>query len=137
MQTNELICEYRGQITSMKVLPFDDGSSEVKYELTQVIQLSGRLSGNGFGSNYVRQAPDGTSVTKFYGVWTTADGESIRGEFGGNAVSLGGGKARFRTTGMFKATAPALEWLNSMNLAFEGEGDFNTMEVAGRVYAWP
>jgi len=137
MEKNELVCEYRGKITSLKVLPFDDGSQEVKYELTQIIHLSGRLAGTGFGSNYVRQGPDGTSVTKFYGVWTSTDGASIRVEFGGNAVSLGGGKARFRTTGMLKTTAPSLDWLNTMNLAFEGEGDFSTMEVTGRVYAWP
>lgn len=136
MGFGDLVCEYRGTITSLKVLPFDDGSSEVKYELTQVLTLSGRLAGAGFGSNYVRAAADGTSVTKFYGMVTTAEGEAMRLEFGGNAVAVGAGQARFRTTGMIKSAAPALAWLNAVNLAFEGQGDFTTMQVSGRVYEW-
>ena len=136
MALGDLICEYTGKITSMKVLPFDDDGQEVRYEVTQVVRLNGRISGGGFGSNYVRQAADGTSVTKFYGVFTTTEGHSIRAEFGGNALSLGPDRARFRTTGMLKTTALSLDWLNSTTIAFEGEGDFSTMDVIGKLYVW-
>lgn len=136
MALGDLICEYAGKITSVKILPFEDSGADVRYEVTQTIRLSGKLAGGGFGSNYVRQSPDGTSVTKFYGIWTTENGYSIRAEFGGNAVPLGSGRASFRTTGMLKSGEPSLAWLTSQSLAFEGEGDFNTMEVTGKVYLW-
>ncbi len=41
MALGELISEYRGKITSMKVLPFESGGQGVKYEVTQVADLSG------------------------------------------------------------------------------------------------
>jgi hypothetical protein len=37
---------------------------------------------------------------------------------------------------MLKTTAPRLSWLNTMVVAFEGEGDFSTMEVVGKLYEW-
>jgi len=136
MALGEKICDYRGKITSMKVLPFDDGSPEVKYEVTQVLTLTGKLAGSGLGSNYVRQAADGTSVTRFYGLFTTDTGENLRAEFAGNAVAIGNGRARFRTTGILKAPSKDLQWLTDKPLAFEGEGDFGTMEVSGSLYLW-
>jgi hypothetical protein len=136
MAFGELISEYKGKITSMKVLPFESGGQSVKYEVTQVADLSGRLTGHGIGSNYVQQAVDGTSTTKFYGVFTTTEGETILAEAGGMSVPLMPGRVRFRTTGMLKTTAPKLSWLNTMVVAFEGEGDFSTMEVVGKLYEW-
>lgn len=136
MALGELISEYRGKITSMKVLPFESGGQGVKYEVTQVANLSGRLSGQGIGSNYVQQAADGTSTTKFYGVFTTNEGETILAEAGGVSVPLTPGRVRFRTTGTLKTTSPKLSWLNTTVMAFEGEGDFSSMEVVGKLYEW-
>ena len=136
MNLGDLICEFNGKITSMKVLPFEDGAQDAKYEVTQLVSLTGRLTCSGIGSNYVRQSPDGTSVTKFYGLFTTPDGESIRAEFGGNAIATAPEKARFRTTGMLKSAAQNLAWLNTANIAFEGEGDFSSMTVTGKLYLW-
>src|SRR5262245_21438169 len=93
----ELLCEYKGTITSMRVLPFASGGQSVKYEVTQVADFSGRLNARGLGSNYVQQAADGTSTTKFYGVFTTSDGETILAESGGMSVPLLPGWVRFRT----------------------------------------
>ena len=70
----------------MKVLPFESGGQSVKYEVTQVADLNGRLTGHGIGSNYVQQAADGTSTTKFYGAFTTTEGETILAEAGGMSV---------------------------------------------------
>ena len=136
MALGELLCEYRGKITSMKVLPFDGGGQGVKYEVTQVADLNGRLNGHGIGSNYVQQAADGTSTTKFYGIFTTTEGETLLAESGGMSVPIAPGRVRFRTIVTFKATSPRLSWLNTTVVAFEGEGDFSTMEVVGKLYEW-
>jgi len=133
---SELISEYRGKITSVKVLPFDSPGQGVKYEVTQVAELSGRLSGHGVGSNYVSLAADGTSTTKFYGVFTTDEGETILAESGGMSVPLTPGRVRFRTTATLKTTSPKLTWINTIVVAFEGEGDFSSMEVVGKLYEW-
>ncbi len=94
------------------------------------------MNGHGIGSNYVQQAADGTSTTKFYGVFTTTEGETILAEAGGMSVPLTPGRVRFRTTGTFKTTSPKLRWLNTTVVAFEGEGDFSSMEVVGKLYEW-
>lgn len=132
----EVISEYHGKITSVKVLPFDSPGQGVKYEVTQVAELSGRLSGRGVGSNYVSLAADGTSTTRFYGVFTTDEGETILAESGGMSVPLAPGRVRFRTTATLKTTSSKLTWINTTVLAFEGEGDFSTMEIIGKLYEW-
>jgi len=132
----ELISEYSGKITSVKVLPLDGSGQGVKYEVTQMGELSGRLSGRGVGSNYVQLAADGTSTTKFYGVFTTNDGETLLLESGGMGVHLAPGRVKFRTTATLKSTAAKLAWVNTTPLAFEGEGDFSAMEVVGKLYEW-
>jgi hypothetical protein len=43
---------------------------------------------------------------------------------------------RFRTTATLKTTSPKLSWINTSVFAFEGEGDFSTMEVVGKIYEW-
>ena len=136
MALGELLGEYRGKITSMKVLPFEDCGQGVKYEVTQVADLNGRLNGHGIGSNYVQQAADGISTTKFYGIFTTTEGETLLAESGGMSVPIAPGRVRFRTTTIFKTTSPRLNWLNTTVVAFEGEGDFSTMEVLGKLYEW-
>lgn len=57
-------------------------------------------------------------------------------EAGGMSVPLTPGRVRFRTMGTFKTTAPKLSWLNTTVVAFEGEGDFSSMEVIGKIYEW-
>lgn len=136
MALGDLLCEYKGKITSMKVLPFESSGQGVKYEVTQVADLSGRLNGHGVGSNYVQQATDGTSTTRFYGVFTTSEGETLLAESSGMSVPLAPGRVRFRTTATLKTTSPRLSWLNTTIVAFEGEGDFSTMEVVGKLYEW-
>jgi hypothetical protein len=132
----ELISEYSGKITSVKVLPFDSSEQGVKYEVTQMRELRGRLSGGGIGSNYVQLAADGISTTKFYGLFTNSDGDTLRMESGGMGAPLGSGRVKFRTIATVKSTAAQLAWLNTTPLAFEGEGDFSTMEVIGNLYEW-
>ncbi len=136
MALGDLLCGYKGKITSMKVLPFESSGQGVKYEVTQVADLSGRLNGHGVGSNYVQQATDGTSTTRFYGVFTTSEGETLLAESSGMSVPLAPGRVRFRTTATLKTTSPRLSWLNTTIVAFEGEGDFSTMEVVGKLYEW-
>ncbi len=111
-------------------------SLRVNNRMAQVAELSGRLSGHGRGSNYVSLAADGTSTTKFYGVFTTTEGETLLAESGGMSVPLAPGRAQFRTTTLFKTASARLSWLNTSIIAFEGEGDFSTMEVTGKLYEW-
>ena len=39
----EVVGDYSGKITSVKVLPFDSTGQGVKYEVTQVAEVRGRL----------------------------------------------------------------------------------------------
>jgi hypothetical protein len=126
------LCSALCKITSVKVLPFDNPRQGVKYEVTQVAELSGQLSGRGVGSNYVSLAADGTSTTRFYGVFTTDEGETILAESGGMSIPLAPGRVRFRTTATSKTTSSKLTWINTTVLACEGEGDFSTMEIIGK-----
>jgi hypothetical protein len=132
----EVLSNYSGKITSVKVLPFDSSGQGVKYEVTQVGEFRGRLSCQGMGSNYVQVVADGTSTTKFYGVFTTPDGETLLMESGGMGVPLSAGRVKFRTTVTLKSTATKLAWVNTTPIAFEGEGNFSTMEVTGTLYEW-
>ena len=132
----EVMSDYSGKITSVKVLPFDNAGQGVKYEVTQVGEFRGRLSCQGMGSNYVQVAADGTSTTKFYGVFTTPDGETLLMESGGMGVPLGAGRVKFRTTVTLRSSTAKLAWVNTTPIAFEGEGDFSTMEVRGTLYEW-
>ncbi len=136
MPLRELICDYKGKITSIKVLPFASSGYEAEYEVTQLSELSGRLSATGVGSNYVRLHSDGTSTTRFYGVFTTGEGERVLVESAGMSVPLAPGRVRFGTTVTFKTRSEKLGWLNMTMGAFEGEGDFSTMEIVGKIYEW-
>ena len=136
MPLGELICEYKGTITSVKILPFEGAEFGVKYEVTQVGVSTGRFTSSAVGSNYVQVHEDGTSTTKYYGVWTTEDGDPIMVESGGMSVPLGGGRVRFATTVKCRSQLKKYEWLTSTPIGFEGEGDFNTMDVSGQLYLW-
>ena len=136
MPLGELICDYKGTITSVKILPFDGAEFGVKYEVTQVGVSTGKFASSAVGSNYVQVHEDGTSTTKYYGVWTTEDGEPIMVESGGMSVPLGGGRVRFATTVKCRSRAEKYEWRTSTPIGFEGEGDFNTMDVSGQLYLW-
>jgi len=50
-------------------------------------------------------------------------------ESAGMGVLLDAGRVKFRTTVTLKSTAAKLAWVNATPIAFEGEGDFSTMEV--------
>ncbi len=132
----EELSTYSDKITSVKVLPFENGVQGVKYEVTQVGEFRGRLNCQGMGSNYVQVAADGTSTTKFYGVFTTPHGETLLMESGGMGVPLGSGRVKFRTTATVRSSAASLAWITTTPIAFEGEGDFSTMEVKGILYEW-
>jgi hypothetical protein len=56
-------------------------------------------------------------------------------ELGGMGVPLDAGRVKFRPT-VTLDTAANLAWVNATPIAFEGEGDFSTMEVRGILYAW-
>ena len=86
MALGELIMRVRGKITSIKVLPFDSGGQGSQIRSDASGRPPGRLNGHGIGSNYVQQAADGTSTTKFYGIFTTSEGETLLAESGGTSV---------------------------------------------------
>ena len=136
MPLGELICDYTGTITSVKILPFEGSEFGVKYEVTQIGTSTGRFASSAVGSNYVQVHEDGTSTTRYYGVWTTDEGDPILVESGGMAVPLGGGRVRFATTVKCRSRLEKYAWLTSTPIGFEGEGDFGTMEVTGQLYLW-
>lgn len=136
MRAGELLCEYTGTITSVKVLPFEDTGYAAKYEVTQTGTSTGKLAVSAVGSNYVQMHPDGTSTTRYYGIWTTDDGVALLVESGGMSVPLAGGRVRFGTTVKFRSPSESYAWLATTMCGFEGEGDFSTMSITGRVYEW-
>ncbi len=77
MENRHLVSQYYGKITSIKVLPFKGQGNPVEMEITQVAEFKGELSGHAIGSNYVRLAPDGSSTTRFYGILTSDEGETV------------------------------------------------------------
>ncbi len=133
MSPGEVICDYKGKYTSLKVLPFEDASREVSLEGTLVSEYQGRLSGTEVGTVYWRQASDGTATLAYYGVLTTTDGELVFIKGRGMGAVTQQGQTRVRATVTFQATARQLAWLNITLASFEGEGDFS--EAVGQFYA--
>ncbi len=136
MPLGELLCDYTGNITSVKVLPFEGTEFGAKYEVTQTGTSTGKLSISAIGSNYVQVHADGTSTTKYYGIWTPKEGDPILVESGGMSVPLGDGRVRFGTTVKFRTRSEQYAWLNTTMCGFEGEGNFSTMEISGQIYEW-
>lgn len=140
MALGELISEWRGKLTSVKVHPFESSGQGVKYELTWLGEDSGRLSGRELGTDYWLVGPDGTGVIDYYGVLTTHEGEIVLVEGRGTSVPMEQGRTRFRLTVAFKTSAPKLAWLTNSIAAFEAEGDLSgdlaTKVFTGRYYEW-
>ena len=140
MALGELIGEWKGKLTSVKVCPFDSSGQGVKYEFTWLGEVSGRLSGRELGTDYWLIAPDGAGVFTYYGVLTTLEGEVVLEEGRGMSIPMGQGRTRAKATVTFKTTAPKLAWLNNLIGAFESEGDYSgdlsTKVFSGKYYEW-
>ena len=121
MSGGEVICEYKGKYTSLKVHPFEDASQQVFLEGTLLAEYSGRL------------AADGTATIEYYGVLTTADDEIVFVRGRGMGAVTNQGQTRVRTTVTSKTAAQQLAWLNITIASFGGSGDFS--EVTGTRYA--
>lgn len=133
MSGGEVICEYKGKYTSLKVHPFEDASQQVFLEGTLLAEYSGRLAGEEIGTMYWRQAGDGTATIEYYGVLTPADDEIVFVRGRGMGAVTNQGQTRVRTTVTSKTAAQHLAWLNITIASFEGSGDFS--EVTGTCYA--
>ena len=133
MSPGEVICDYKGKYTSLKVLPFEDASREVSLEGTMVSEYRGRLNGTEIGTVYWRQAADGSATVSYYGVLTTTEGEIVFVKGRGMGAVTNQGQNRVRTTVTFQTTAQNLAWLNITIASFEGEGDFS--EAVGKLLA--
>ncbi len=133
MSPGEVICEYTGKYTSLKVHPFEDASQQVSLEGTLLAEYSGRLAGKEIGTMYWQQAADGTASIEYYGVLTTADDEIVFVRGRGMGAVTSQGQTRVRTTVTFKTAAQQLAWLNITIASFEGSGDFS--EATGTFYA--
>jgi hypothetical protein len=136
----ELICDWKGKLTSVKVHPFESSGRGVKYELTWLGEDSGRLTGRELGTDYWVVAPDGTGVVDYYGVLTTHEGEVVLVEGHGTTAPTKQGRTRARVAVTFKTTAPKLAWLSNMIAAFESEGDLSddlsTKVFSGSYVEW-
>ena len=133
MSPGEVICEYKGKYTSLKVHPFEDASQQVSIEGTLLAEYSGRLAGKEIGTMYWQQAADGTATVEYYGILTTTEGELVFVRGRGMGAVTDQGQTRVRTTVTFKTTAQQLAWLNITIASFEGGGDFS--EATGTFYA--
>jgi len=139
MGTGEIISEWKGKVNSIKVLPFDGGNS-VKYEMTWIGEVTGRLSGQEIGTDYLSLAPDGTGVSDYYGVVTTAAGETVLVEGHGTTTPTAQGLVRARFAIRFRTTSKPLAWLTNTSAAFESEadwsGDLSSRIFFGRYVEW-
>ena len=136
MALGELLSEFRGQVTSTKIYPFESSGQGVKYEVNITGEHSGRLSGREVGTGYFLLAPDGTVTGTGYSILTTSAGETILIEDRGMIVPIGPGRSRVRTTVTFRTTSQRLASLNTTVGAFEAEIDLSTMEIVGKNYEW-
>jgi hypothetical protein len=73
----DVICEYKGKYTSLKVHPFEDASQQVSLEGTLLAEYSGRLAGKEIGTMYWRQAAHGTATIEYYGVLSPAKDKRV------------------------------------------------------------
>ncbi len=140
MADRDLICEWKGKLNSIKVCPFDHSSSGVKYEMTWIGELTGRLEGREIGTDYLTMAADGTGSSAYYGVITTRDGEIVLVENHGTLVPTEQGRSRAKFVVKFMTSAPRLAWLTTTTASFETESDFSTdlttSVFSGAYYMW-
>ena len=132
MSPGEVICDYKGKYTSLKVLPFEDASREVSLEGTLVSEYEGRRNGTEAGTVYWRQAADGSATLSYCGVLTTTDGEVVFIKGRGMGAVTDQGQTRVRATVTFQTTSQQLAWLNITIATCEGEGDFS--EAVGKFH---
>lgn len=137
---SEVIGEWKGKLNSIKVCPFESAGSGVKYEMSWIGEVTGRLSGQEIGTDYLAVAPDGNGVTAYYGVVTTSTGETVLVEGHGTTTPTEQGQIRGRIAIRFKTSSSRLAWLNNTSAAFEIEadwsGDLSTRVFSGRYVEW-
>ena len=137
---NEIIAEWKGKLNSIKVCPFVSANPAVKYEMTWIGDLTGRLKGVEIGTDYLTIAADGTGVGDYYGVITTAEGETVLVEGHGTATPIKDGRMAARFAIRFRTASSQLSWLNTFTAAFESEGDLSgdlsSKVLSGRYVEW-
>jgi hypothetical protein len=140
MPTGEVIAEWKGKLNSLKVLPFEAAGAIVRYEMTWLGEISGRLSGNEIGTDYISISPDGSGISDYFGVLTTSQGEIVLVEGHGTPIPAEQGLVRARFGIKFRTVAPRLAWLTKMGAAFESEGDWSgdlsAKVFSGRYLEW-
>lgn len=138
--SNDVIGEWKGKLNSIKVCPFESNTSGIKYEMTWIGEVSGRLSGQEIGTDYLSVAPDGTGITAYYGVVTTSTGETVLVEGHGTTTPTERGRIRARISLRLRTFSSRLAWLNNTSAAFESEadwsGDLSTKVFSGRYVEW-
>jgi hypothetical protein len=139
MASGEIISEWKGRLNSLIVRPFDCSDS-VKYEMSWLGEVSGRLTGQDIGTDYLSMASDGTGTSDYYGVLTTPQGEVVMVEGHGTIVPAEQGRVRSRFAIKFRTAASRLAWLTNTIAAFESEtefsGDLTSKVFSGRYIEW-
>jgi len=137
---SDAIGEWHGKLNSIKVCPFESANLTVKYEMSWIGEVSGRLSGQEIGTDYLSVAADGAGVTAYYGAVTTSTGETVLVEGHGTTTPSEGGQIRARIAIRFRTSSSRLAWLNETSAAFESEadwsGDLSTRVFSGRYVEW-
>lgn len=140
MPSDEVIGEWKGKLNSLKVLPFEAAGTIVRYEMTWLGEISGRLSGREIGTDYIVMSADGSGISDYFGVLTTSQGEIVLVEGHGTTIPTEQGLVRARFSIKFRTTAPRLAWLTTTGAAFESEGDWSgdlsTKSFSGRYVEW-
>jgi hypothetical protein len=140
MAMGEIIGEWKGKLNSLKVHPFESSGSGVKYEMTWLGEVSGRLSGQEIGTDYLSVAADGTGISDYYGVVTTSAGETVLVEGHGTTMPTEQGRVRARFAIRFRTSSSRLAWLTNMSAAFESDadwsGDLLTKVFFGKYVEW-
>jgi hypothetical protein len=131
----EQIGEETGQVTGMRVLPYEGHGAKVEVSFQQTGTLLGAHV-NAMGSYISVTRPDGTLFADGQGVAITEDGEiaTWRGQ-GVGRFTGGGGAVSYRGAIYYETTSERLARLNGIAVVFEYETD-ESGKIVAKAYEW-
>jgi hypothetical protein len=135
MPLGEIVGEFTLKVTSVNYSPA--GGEMTKAEVNVAAEISGRLSGRGFGTLTIEGVPGLTRRWAYAGATFTSAGARIEISGQGVLVPTGTGpRGRARGTATYRSTAPELSWLNGFVGAVEFEADPTAEVIKGAVCEW-
>ena len=135
MPLGEVVGEFTLKVTSVNYSPV--GGEATKAEVNVSAEISGRISGRGFGTLIIEGVPGTTRRWSYAGANFTAAGARIEISGQGVVAPAGTGpQGRGRGTATYRSAAPELSWLNGFVGAVEFTADPTAEMIKGAVCEW-